>query len=122
MRVFDTLFATNHKYYGLADLFVNIPLNTDGRGLQDFAVKGTYALTPEIGLAADVHSFRVARSGGLSTGHLAEEIDLTGSYRYSENLRFQAGLSLIFPAAGLAEIGRPDQDVIWTYLMIDLSF
>lgn len=39
VRVFDTLFATNHKFYGLADYFLNIPVQTVGRGLQDLALK-----------------------------------------------------------------------------------
>ena len=29
-RVFDTLYGTNHKFYGLADVFTNIPLHTAG--------------------------------------------------------------------------------------------
>ncbi len=32
----ETLFATNHKFYGFADLFLNIPRDTAGRGLRDF--------------------------------------------------------------------------------------
>ena len=31
-NVFDTLFGTNHKYYGFADLFRNIPVHTGGVG------------------------------------------------------------------------------------------
>ena len=50
MKVFDTLFTTNHKFYGLADLFLNIPLQTDGRGLQDLAVKWHYTPMPKLPL------------------------------------------------------------------------
>ncbi len=35
IKVFDTLFATNHKFYGYVDFFLNIPEDTAGRGLQD---------------------------------------------------------------------------------------
>ncbi|MFQ5551684.1 MAG: alginate export family protein, partial [Gemmatimonadales bacterium] len=69
-RVFDTLFATNHKFYGFADYFLNIERDTGGRGLQDLALKGTYRPAPAVNLGLDLHTFRVARSAGLTTGHL----------------------------------------------------
>lgn len=122
LRVFDTLFATNHKFYGLADYFLNIPAQTAGRGLQDFAVKGTYAPHREVSLALDVHSFHLARSNGLTSGHLGEEIDLTGTYRYSKDLRVVGGFSYLFAAEGFSEIGRFTDDAIWTYLMVDAAF
>lgn len=40
-KVFDTMFATNHKFYGFADMFLNISVHTGGQGLQDLAVKGS---------------------------------------------------------------------------------
>ena len=56
-RVFDTLFATNHKFYGYADYFLNIPLHTAGLGLRDLALKGAYKPCKEIKLGLDLHSF-----------------------------------------------------------------
>ena len=122
VRVFDTLFATNHKFYGLADHFLNIPVQTAGRGLQDLALKGSYKPQANVALAAELHSFHMARSAGLATGHFGEEIDLSGSYRYSKQFRVVAGLSYLFAAGGFAEIGRFIQDGVWTYLMLDAAF
>jgi hypothetical protein len=34
-KTFDTLFATNHRYYGEMDFFLNIPVDTARRGLAD---------------------------------------------------------------------------------------
>jgi len=39
VKVFDTLYATNHKFYGESDFFLNLPLNTGGRGLRDTGAK-----------------------------------------------------------------------------------
>jgi hypothetical protein len=36
---FHTLYATNHKYYGYMDYFLNIPVSTMGMGLQDIIVQ-----------------------------------------------------------------------------------
>ncbi len=115
-KVFDTLFATNHKFYGFADLFLNIPVHTGGRGLQDIAVKSSYRPDPRVNLALDVHSFHAAKSNGLSTGHFGEEVDLTLTYTHSRNLRVTSGLSQVFQADGFADIGRLTEN------MMDVGF
>jgi hypothetical protein len=122
LRVFDTLLATNHPFYGLADYFTNIPRDTGGRGLQDLALKTSYAPVAPLTVAIDVHSFRVARSAGLRTGHLAEELDITATYGVGNHLRAVGGFSLLFAREGLAEIGRFDHDATWMYAMLDASF
>jgi hypothetical protein len=122
LKVFDTLFATNHKFYGFADLFLNIPLDTGGRGLQDIAVKGTYRFHPAWLVRLDVHSFHMADKGPLSSGHFGEEIDLVVSWRYNRYLNLSAGVSYVFQNDGWAEIGRLAKDLGWVYLMLDAKF
>jgi len=122
IKVFDTLFATNHKFYGLADYFLNIPVHTAGRGLQDIALKGSLAAGRGVTLRMEAHSFHAAASDGLSTGHFGEEFDLTAAYRYTRNLGFSAGISYVMAADGFAEIGRLTENVVWTHIMMDASF
>jgi hypothetical protein len=121
-KVFATLFATNHKFYGFADLFLNIPAHTAGLGLQDLALKGSYAVRNDLTVAADLHTFHVAKQGLLTTKHLGEELDLTGRFRYSPNVTFVGGLSYVFAADGFAEIGRLSEDMTWLYIMLNASF
>ena len=122
IKVFDTLFATNHKFYGLADLFLNIPVQTGGRGLQDLAVKAAYAPRADLSLAMDIHTFRLSKDVGLTTGHLGEEADLSVRYRYTGQLTLSAGFSQFLSADGLGQIGRPDKDDSWFYVMTDVQF
>jgi hypothetical protein len=122
IKVFDTLFATNHKFYGLADLFLNIPRDTDGRGLQDLALKAQYTGIPRLPLSLDLHAFWVANAEGLDSGHLGEEVDLTAVYRYSQHLAVIGGFSYVFQSQGLADIGRLNQDQTWTYVMLNATF
>ena len=121
-KVFNTLFATNHKFYGFADLFLNIPAHTAGLGLQDLALKGSYAVRDDLTLSADLHTFHLAKQGLLTTKHLGEELDLTGRFRYSPNLAFIGGLSYVFAADGFAEIGRLSEDMTWLYIMLNATF
>ena len=61
VKVFSTLFATNHKFYGLADYFLNIPLHTAGRGLHDIALKGSWKAHSDVTLRTELHSFHAAQ-------------------------------------------------------------
>ena len=122
IKVFDTLFATNHKFYGLADYFLNIPVHTAGRGLQDIALKGSLMVADAVTFRMEAHSFRAAQSEGLRTGHFGEEFDLNAAYRYTQNLGFSAGISYIMAADGFADIGRLTENVFWTHIMMDASF
>jgi Alginate export len=121
-EVFNTLFATNHKFYGFADVFLNIPKNTGGAGLQDMAVKFNWKPRPAIRFAADLHSFSAAEQGTLSDSHFANELDLTLSHRYTENLSATVGFSYVDQDAALAEVGRLSENMTWFYVMLDAIF
>lgn len=121
-KVFDTMFATNHKFYGFADLFLNIPAHTAGEGLQDFAVKGSLQARDDVTLGLDLHSFRLANPVGTTTAHLGEEIDFTITHRYSKNLGITGGLSVVIQGDGLADIGRLTENMTWGYLMLNTTF
>ncbi len=120
--VFSTLYATNHKFYGFADLFLDIPAQTGGRGLQDLALKVSWKPTGRMSVGADLHTFRAAEQGTLSTAHFADELDLTVSHQYTSHLALVAGLSLVRQDDALAEIGRLSQNMTWGYLMLNAAF
>ena len=122
VEVFDTLFATNHKYYGYADLFLDIPTHTGGRGLQDLAVKASHKLSEGLTLAADGHAFLLAQKGSLGSRRLAEEIDLTLTYTYSTNVAVTAGLSYVIAQDALLALGRLSKDLRFGFLMADVRF
>lgn len=121
-RVFDTLFATNHKFYGFADVFLNIPVHTGGRGLVDAAVKGSHRFADRGSVGLDVHAFRAAESQGLSTASLGQELDLTVSWQHTPGFTITGGLSQVIADDGLVEIGRLAEDLTFGYLMLDLVF
>jgi alginate export protein len=122
VKVFQTIAATNHKFYGFADLFLNIPVHTGGLGLQDFALKGVIRANSEFRVGIDLHAFRTAKQGTLSTSNLAEEIDVTGWYTFSKNVTFQGGVSYVAQGDALAELGRLSEDLWWSYLQMAVTF
>jgi hypothetical protein len=117
---FDTLFGTNHKFYGYADLFLDIPLNTAGRGLVDLAVKGRGQIDDDWGVEAALHRFSVAEDEGLDSGGLATELDLVVTRSVFEGLQVSGGASYVFADDALGPVRGIDEDVTFAYLMLDV--
>jgi alginate export protein len=119
---FYTLYATNHKFYGFADLFLNLPVDTGGRGLQDMALKLAFRPNSDVSFGADLHSFSAAEQGTLADSHFANELDLTLSHRYTSNLSATVGFSYVMQDDAMATIGRLDENLTWFYVMLNSIF
>lgn len=117
-RTFETLFATNHKYYGFADLFTSMRPHTGGRGLEDLALKLELTMIPALRVTADVHRFRAAVAEGLDSRTFADEIDLTAQAVLLPGVSLLAGYSRVLAGRALAAIGRGDRDLDVAYLMV----
>ncbi len=119
---FSTLFSARHRYYGTADYFLDIPRDTGGLGLQDAAVKFAFTPTPTLSVNLDLHSFRTAQWGALSSRHLAEEADLWIRHRFRGALALEAGSSLIWAGTAMEELGRLEGTGTAVYFMTSLRF
>ena len=127
---FDTLFATNHKFYGLMDRFLAIPGHTRGGGLVDLAIKNDASVGPgKLHLA--LHQFitpsddRTQRSGALGF-----EIDLIYTVAISKNAALQGGMGLFFDQGDYKDereayqlMTGVEQDTFhdWWYLQLDVK-
>jgi len=120
--VFNTLFATNHIFYGLADYFTDIPTHTGGLGLRDLGVKSSFAVGTGTRLGVDLHHFRTTQEGSLSSPSLGNEVDLTLTHRITQELGLTSGYSYFQTKAGMEELGRLTEDAHWVYLMLNAVF
>ncbi|MBK7975547.1 MAG: alginate export family protein [Deltaproteobacteria bacterium] len=109
---FDTLLATNHKFYGEMDYFLNNAADTASLGLQDLVAKLRYKLTSSTALAADFHYFQTAvddRTAGVTAekrrfggqSDLGEELDLWLTHAYNAYLDFRVGYSFFVPGEAM---------------------
>jgi hypothetical protein len=129
-KVFDTLYGTNHKFYGFMDYFLNIPLNTFGRGLVD--TWGRVKLTPikKTPMMLDVHYFQADKdvfvvedsttttNAGKSFG---TEVDFTLKHTYTDNLAFVLGASWFGPGDVFKAV-RGKDDSTWAYIWAIFNF
>jgi hypothetical protein len=115
-KAFDTLFATNHKFYGFMDYFVNIPANTRNAGLQDLMAKFRVQPHKKLTLSADFHRFLSAKKIN-DESNFGQEIDLTAIYRYHQALNFTLGASMFLPDELMEKrFGGNDDPAFWLYL------
>ena len=73
-------------------------------------------------LAADGHVFFLAQKGDLESGHLADEIDITLSYQYSENVTFVGGYTFALARDAIKALGRLNEDMHFAYVLTNVSF
>lgn len=124
LKWFDTLYATNHKYYGFMDYF---PGQTSGRGLTDIYIKLATQPLESTKVNVAFHSFRPSQDfpliGGVTTRDLLSELDLTVNHRYSANVSFVGGVSLAMPGDIIKDKDWYGEDnATWAYLMTVVNF
>jgi len=139
-EAFNTLLATNHKFYGYMDYFTAFGSTADsvsGLGLIDWQLKGAYTVDPATTAGVDLHYFQTAESddtrlGGEDT--LGTEVDFTVNHKAGP-ITLQAGYSAFIKDNGMeAKLfpvnvdtnGTNDVSVDdvghWAYLMATLNF
>ena len=142
---FNTLLATNHKFYGYMDYFLTFGSTSDsvsGLGLIDYQLKGSYTVDKATSVGADVHYFQTAESTA-STGAdvrlagedtLGTELDLTVKHKTGP-VTVQAGYSAFFLDDAMEANLYPenydsnaandvstDNVAHWAYVMASLNF
>jgi hypothetical protein len=119
-RAFDTLYATNHRFYGYMDNLLNIPAQTAGRGLIDYAAR-VYGGIDEVKLTADYHRFELSEDDANGEVELGDELDLILDGKVSRGFSLKAGYSVFWPGEVMAGPGRKASEH-WTYVMVSFSF
>jgi hypothetical protein len=136
VKVFDTLFATNHKFYGYMDLFVDIPEDTGELGLLDLLFEVSGKPTTWLAGSLAYHNFSAAEDlvvtggGGNQTfSSFGSEFDLVATIPCTENVTAETGFSYfasgdILDQAVTATVGSPTEadNAYWTYLQARVNF
>ena len=109
ISAFNTLYATNHKFYGHMDVMAfRLGAMADGRGLHDAALKLGIKPTDKLALNLDAHVY-AAMAG--DDGLIGEELNLWLGMPLSKHLKLAAG------GAGMMYADGSDMDVFgWLQL------
>ena len=125
---FNTLYGTNHKFYGYMDYFLNVPKDTKGGGLQNVFVKFKYSPSMRTDLAMNAHYFLLANkvrsaSNSLVDLSLGTELDLTATHQVNAYAKAQCGFSVMLGQDALETLnkvpgGLASETGIWGYFML----
>ena len=129
VKVFNTLYATNHPLYGHIDYFENIAPDTKNGGLMDGYVKLKYSFK-KVGAYLDYHYF--ALSGKVAdpenadeaiSSYLGSEIDLWLNYKIIDGLEFRPGFSTMMATESMDVIkgGNKELNGMWAYLQLTFN-
>ena len=126
-RAFNTLYATNHKFYGWMDYFLNIPAHTAGGGLIDLQLGASAKIKEKSTLTATAHYFLLANnvadpvSPGVSLSRgLGMELDAVYSLNIHKTVNLKVGMSVLAPTNSLEAIdaGTKGRFNTWAWSMI----
>ncbi len=124
---FHTLYATNHKFYGFMDYFLNIPANTRSGGLTDIYGKVNYKFSSKTSLASTFHYFLLSDNvidpenlGRAIDKGLGAEIDLVLNYKILPRVNFKGGWSVMLPSSSMEVLkgGDKNQFQYWGWMML----
>jgi hypothetical protein len=137
VKSFDPGFGTNHKFYGYMDYFINIPGNTDMRGLNDFYLFWNYQPKDcDWEASINLHHFMLNQPAKYTTvfgpnltqqvtefSTFGQEIDVTIKYKFIKGTTLTWGGSVFLPGDYMKEIFsrqgiKKEDPAFWSYVMI----
>ena len=122
---FNTLFATNHKFYGEMDFFLATVANTGKLGLVDAGGRIACKPMPNLGLHVDVHQLMAMEPDPNDSRSFGTEIDVKLVAKVHENVSVRAlyGIMLSGDALGTVKgTGPSPEKEQLAYLTVDTTF
>ncbi len=124
-RAFNTLYATNHKFYGYMDYFLAIPSQLDQAGLVDAVVRGTWGAAKNTTIRIDLHRFWTAEERFGET-ELGTELDLVGAWNILPVANLAAGGGLFMPEPLITQLlpafAEGDDTTWWGFVQLTLRW
>jgi hypothetical protein len=118
---FNTMYATNHPFYGLMDLFLDPAAKTRDAGLVDVLATGSLKISNAVTARAEAHRFTRQVN---ADGTVGWEGDVVLPYRVNQTASIEAGAS-VFRAGHDAlalGLGSSGQRHDWLYLQLRVGF
>jgi hypothetical protein len=124
-KAFNTLYATNHKFYGYMDYILAFPGQTAEAGLVDAMVRASLRMSPRWTVNADVHRFGTAaeRAGQHALG---TELDAIADWSMARLASLQLGVGVFLPqdlaVTLLPAFAGGSDPTYWGYVQLSLRW
>lgn len=124
-KAFNTLYATNHKFYGYMDYILFIPEQLDQAGLVDAVLRGSLNALASTSIRIDLHRFSTAekRDGERALG---TELDLIGRWNVAPPANLELGIGLFVPEPLITRLlpafAEGDKTTWWGYAQFSVTW
>jgi len=120
-NAFNTMYATNHQYYGFMDLFSDPAARTNDAGLADLFGSVSHQLTDRTTLRMDLHRF-ATQAGGA--GEIGWEFDVIAPIKLTGGSALELGYTTFraSDAAPAISLGTANHVRHWGYLHLRAGF
>lgn len=119
-EAFNTLYATNHKFYGFMDYFLNIPVHAQGAGLQDIIITGGFSPLQSLKVNLFYHMFSTVQPVDGATD-IGTELDVTAVYAFRKGTSIVGGYSLFMPQT-VFKSWKGTDPASWAFMMVIFNF
>ena len=126
-NIFNPLYGTHHKFYGIMDYFYTG--NPHGNvGLLDTYVRYSSVINPKLSISAVGHFFnsgaKIYQNNQKKSNYLGSELDLSFNYNIMKNVSLTGGYSNFFNTESIRYLkktpnARGNQDWVWLSLNIN---
>ncbi len=122
---FNTLYATNHKFYGYMDYLIAFPGQTGEAGLVDAMARAALRLSPRWTMNLDLHRFGTA-SERVGQRALGTELDAIADWTMARLASLQVGVGIFLPetlaVTLLPAFAGGDDPTYWGYVQLSLRW
>jgi hypothetical protein len=105
-NLFDLMFTSRHRYFGLIDYFRTISSHTKGGGLADYYLYLDYKISKSVSVRNTGHYFQLAQTNVKTPADktLGYENDLVLKYKFSDWGALESGYMFFLPTKSLETI------------------
>ena len=118
---FDTLYATNHKFYGEMDFFLDLPKHSEGRGLMDVGAQAGFSPFKRVAAMITGHYFRGMEDVGDGLEVFGTEIDARIDWKPYKKFKVDFVYAIFLPGE-ILEPAKSSQPEHFAYTTLDVSF
>ena len=119
IEAFDTIYPSEHIFFGFMDLFKSLPEDTGNGGLLAFRMQGDMSASETVRVGLHVHHFALAKGAKKVLG---QEADAVVTYRYSSATVLHWG-GMIFVPSDAMKLSRGGEDPAFkTFMQLEVRF
>ena len=122
VKTFDTLYATNHKFYGEMDFYLNTPKHTGGRGLMDVGGAAGLNILGNLAIKTTGHYFAAMDDQGAGERAFGSEVDVRLDWKVSPHVKLDVVYAIFLPGEIMESSTGGSDPENFAYSTLDVSF